>query len=126
MDMGGTTEYLFGGKATREPFFLVFSTPLSVKERSRALQEITDGKTPLHLQGRGYTGVTASATEFGTIHGIPFKRLHWSGIESGTGRVQGFIYFGVSGGTLLQLQASGPGKNALNLAEASVLTLQPK
>ncbi len=125
LENGANTAYLFSSPHEKTPLLMFGLNAVPLKDCRRVLKGLKDG-TPLHLHARGYTGITTSATEAGTIHGIPFKRLHWSGRGTVEGKTRGFLYLGLSGSTLFQIQADGPDQSALALAEASVLTLQPK
>jgi hypothetical protein len=84
----------------------------------------------VQAQASSYKGWKVTPTQMGTIHGAPFCRCYWSGIEIDRGvQREGFLYLGRSGTSIYALSAQVTGtkdRKALALAEASVLTFRQK
>ncbi len=124
------TTFLWFGPGD-SPTMVIGQVTLPPEEQAKTLAQLRSGSL-LHLHTRGYTSLHVSPTETGTIHGVLFERLHWTGIGKVEGHAEGFLYLGQQGAILLNIDVVSGGERrqrqtkALAVVEASILTLQPK
>ena len=126
---GKRTVYFWVGPGDA-PILLFGQAVLTPQEQSE-MQVQFRRRLPLVLHTHGFSHLHISPTEAGTIHGLSFRRIHWTGVGEASGAAEGFFYLGQNAGVAIDanfetVKAGGPAAASLAVAEASVLTLQPK
>jgi hypothetical protein len=109
---------------------MIMTPPPAQREQIKAMTLEQVAGRFIEGQKRQRTNWKIEASEKGTVNGLSFVRMRWSGVNPAQNmEMRGVLYVARDGNTLIQMASQDPtahSKQTLALAEAAVLTFKQK